>query len=49
MLLQNIIIFILVAVAFFYIAKRIYSNIKHDGTKEGCAKCDELREKKKVS
>ncbi|MEP7171566.1 MAG: hypothetical protein ABI855_19500 [Bacteroidota bacterium] len=46
---QNIVVIILFIAAALYIAKRIYNNMRHDGTKEGCAKCDVIKENKKAS
>jgi len=46
--LQNIIVIILVIAAFSYIARRSYHSFRHDGTKEGCEKCDEIKQVKKT-
>jgi uncharacterized membrane protein len=46
MTLQNIIVLILVIVSSSYIARKIYRSTRHDGTKEGCAKCDVIKENK---
>ena len=48
MTLQNIIILIMVIISASYITRRMYRNMKHDGTKEGCAKCDTIKENKKA-
>jgi hypothetical protein len=45
---QSIIAIILVAFSVFYIGRRMYRNTRHDGTKEGCAKCDEIKSNKKA-
>ena len=44
--MQNILLIALVIAAAFYIGKRVYNNIRHDGTHTGCAKCDVVKQKK---
>ncbi|MFI5219773.1 MAG: hypothetical protein ACHQNT_09820 [Bacteroidia bacterium] len=46
MSIENLIVIILVVAAAVFIGKRIYNTVQHNGTHAGCAKCDDIKNKK---